>query len=44
MHPDVFGSFIDGQWLTSGDVQTNYNPCKTKDIVGKYYGASAAEL
>ena len=37
-------NLIGGQWLESGEVVSNLNPSDTRDVIGDYARASAADV
>jgi aldehyde dehydrogenase (NAD+) len=40
----IFGNYINGEWITSGDIFENRNPANTAELVGNFVKGSAADV
>jgi aldehyde dehydrogenase (NAD+) len=40
----IFGNYINGEWITSGDTFENRNPANTTELVGNFVKGSAADI
>jgi aldehyde dehydrogenase (NAD+) len=40
----IFGNYINGEWITSGDTFENRNPANTAELVGNFLKGSAADI
>jgi alpha-ketoglutaric semialdehyde dehydrogenase len=42
--PDIFGNYIDGEWLTGGATFENRNPANTDEVVGLFGKGTPADI
>jgi aldehyde dehydrogenase (NAD+) len=42
--PDIFGNYIDGQWITGGATFENRNPANTDEVVGLFAKGSPEDV
>jgi aldehyde dehydrogenase (NAD+) len=40
----IFGNYINGEWITSGDTFENRNPANTAELVGQFVKGTAADI
>jgi aldehyde dehydrogenase (NAD+) len=40
----IFGNYINGEWITSGDTFENRNPANTAELVGNFVKGTAADI